>query len=145
VATIIGGLLGIPQGVAIVGIAVHSIGRMFGVDIPGDRLFAIDKDTADVTPIGSLGFNANGAVGFDFDDATGTLCLTSIDNNSEISNLYTIDTATGQASVVGQLVNGNQHTALAIASGAPCVLPTEVPWLSIEPSSVRCPRMKATR
>ena len=46
------------------------------------RLFAIDKDTAEVSPIGSLRFNANGAVGFDFDDATGTLYLTSIDDNS---------------------------------------------------------------
>jgi hypothetical protein len=134
-ATIIGDLLGIPQGVAIVGIAVDPIGRMFGVDILGDRLFAIDKDTAEVAEVGPLGFNANGAVGFDFDDATGTLYLTSIDDNSGNANLYTIDTATGEASVVGQLVNGNQHTALAIASGAPCVPPTEVPWLSLNPSS----------
>ena len=101
VATTIGGLLGIPQGVAIVGIAVDPIGRMFGVDILGDRLFAIDKDTAEVSPIGSLGFNANGAVGFDFDDATGTLYLTSIDDNAGYRNLYTIDTTTGEASIVG--------------------------------------------
>jgi hypothetical protein len=49
-----------------------------------------------VSPIGSLGFNANGAVGFDFDDATGTLYLTSIDDNSEVANLYTINTATAR-------------------------------------------------
>jgi hypothetical protein len=108
---------------------------MFGVDILGDRLFAIDKDTAEVAEIGSVGFNANGAVGFDFDDATGTLYLTSIDDNSGIASLYTIDTMTGEASAVGQLVNGNQHTALAIASGAPCVPPTEVSWLSLDPAS----------
>jgi len=135
VATTIGGLLGVPQGVAIVGIAVDPIGRMFGVDILGDRLFAIDKDTAEVSPIGSLGFNANGAVGFDFDDATGTLYLTSIDDNSGTPNLYTINTTTGEASVVGQLIHGNQHTALAIASGAPCVPPTEIPWISLSPTS----------
>jgi hypothetical protein len=139
VATTIGGLQGVPQGVAIVGIAVDPIGRMFGVDILGDRLFAIDKDTADVSPIGSLGFNANGAVGFDFDDATGTLYLTSIDDNSGMGNLYTVDTTTGEASVVGQLINGNQHTALAIASGAPCIPPTEVPWLSLSPASGNIP------
>jgi hypothetical protein len=135
VATTIGSLLGVPQGVAMVGIAVDPIGRMFGVDILGDRLFAIDKDTAEVAEIGSVGFNANGAVGFDFDDATGTLYLTSIDDNSGIASLYTIDTMTGEASAVGQLVNGNQHTALAIASGAPCVPPTEVSWLSLDPAS----------
>ena len=139
VATTIGGLLGVPQGVAIVGIAVDPIGRMFGVDILGDRLFAIDKDTAEVTPIGSLGFNANGAVGFDFDDATGTLYLTSIDDNAGTGNLYTINTTTGEANIVGQLIHGNQHTALAIASGAPCVPPTEVPWISLSPASGNIP------
>ena len=46
-----------------------------------------------------------------------------------------MNTLTGQATVVGPLVNGNQHSALAIASGAPCVPPTEVPWLSLSPSS----------
>jgi hypothetical protein len=126
-ATIIGGFLGIPQGVAIVGIAVDPIGRMFGIDILGDRLFAIDKDTAEMAPIGSLGFNANGAVGFDFDDATATLYLTSIEDNSGMANLYTINTATGEASIVGHLINGNQHTALAIASRTACIPPTEVP------------------
>jgi hypothetical protein len=139
VATTIGGLLGVPQGVAIVGIAVDPIGRMFGVDILGDRLFAIDKDTAEVTPVGSLGFNANGAVGFDFDDATGTLYLTSIDDNAGTSNLYTINTTTGEANIVGQLIHGNQHTALAIASGAPCVPPTEIPWISLSPASGNIP------
>ena len=139
VATTIGGLLGVPQGVAIVGIAVDPIGRMFGVDILGDRLFAIDKDTAEVTPIGSLGFNANGAVGFDFDDATGTLYLTSIDDNAGTGNLYTLNTTTGEANIVGQLIHGNQHTALAIASGAPCVPPTEVPWISLSPASGNIP------
>jgi hypothetical protein len=135
VATTIGGLLGIPQGVAIVGIAVDPIGRMFGIDILGDRLFAIDKDTAEISPIGSLGFNANGAVGFDFDDATGTLYLTSIDDNSDTGNLYTVNTTTGEADIVGELIHGNQHTALAVASGAPCVPPSQVPWISLSPPS----------
>lgn len=138
-ATIIGSLQGISQGVAIVGIAVDPIGRMFGIDILGDRLFAIDKDTAEVSPIGSLGFNANGAVGFDFDDAAGALYLTSIDDNSGMANLYTINTATGEASVIGGLINGNQHTALAIASGTTCVPPTEVPWISLSPPSGNIP------
>ena len=36
---------------------------------------------------------------------------------------------------MGQLIHGNQHTALAIASEAPCVPPTEVPWISLSPAS----------
>jgi hypothetical protein len=138
-ATIIGGLQGVPQGIAIVGIAVDPIGRMFGIDILGDRLFAIDKDAAEISPIGALGFNANGAVGLDFDDGIGTLYLTSIDDNSGVANLYTVNTATGEASVVGQLINGNQHTALAIASGTTCAPPGDVPWLSVSPSSGNVP------
>ena len=127
VAVVIGELPSIAQGVAMFGIAVDSIGRMFGIDVLGDRLFAIDKNTAQISPIGPLGFSANGALGFDFDDATGTLYLTTINDASSTSSLYTVNTLTGQATIVGPLVNGNQHAALAIASGAPCVPPTRSP------------------
>jgi hypothetical protein len=33
------------------------------------------------------------------------------------------------------LIHGNQHTALAVASGAPCVPPSQVPWISLSPPS----------
>jgi hypothetical protein len=46
---------------------------------------------------------------------------------------------TGQASVVGQMGEGDQHYALAIASGVPCVPPAEVPWLSLDPASGSVP------
>jgi hypothetical protein len=117
------------------GIAVDPIGRMFGVDVLGNQLFAIDKDNAEAASIGSLGFNAAGVVGLDFNDVTGTLYLTALDNAASIGNLYTLNTLTGEASVVGQMGGGDQHYALAIASGAPCVPPTEVPWLSLDPAS----------
>src|SRR6266540_4638945 len=139
VATTVGELPGIAQGVALFGIAVDPIGRMFGVDILGDRLFAIDKDTAEATPIGSLGFNANGIVGMAFDDVASALYLAAIDDVAGIGNLYTLDTVTGDATVVGQMGDGSQHYALAIASGAPCVPPTEVPWLSLDPASGSIP------
>jgi BACON domain-containing protein len=134
VATLIGELPGIAQGISLVDIAVDPAGRMFGVDIQGNQLFAIDKQTAAAVPIGPLGFNAGGALGLDFDDATNTLYLASLDLNSEIGSLYTVDTLTGGASVVGQLGDGSQHAALAIASGAPCVPPTEVSWLTVSPT-----------
>jgi hypothetical protein len=139
VATTIGELPSIAQGVEMFGIAVDPIGRMFGVDVLGDQLFAIDKDTAEAAPIGPLGFNAAGVVGLDFDDVAGTLYLTAFDDASSIGNLYTLDTLTGQASVVGQMGEGDQHYALAIASGAPCVPPTEVSWLSLDPASSSVP------
>ena len=135
VATTIGELPSIAQGVEIFGIAVDPIGRMFGVDVLGNQLFAIDKDTAEAAPIGSLGFNAAGVVGLDFDDVTDTLYLTALDGAASIGNLYTLNTLTGEASLVGQMGAGDQHYALAIASGAPCVPPTEVPWISLSPAS----------
>ena len=76
VAVVIGQLPSIAQGVAMFGIAVDSIGRMFGIDVLGDRLFAIDKNSAQISAIGPLGFSANGALGLDFDDAAGALYLT---------------------------------------------------------------------
>jgi hypothetical protein len=145
VATTVGELPSIAQGVEMFGIAVDPIGRMFGVDVLGDQLFAIDKDTAEAVPIGSLGFNAAGVVGLDFDDVTGTLYLTALDNAASIGNLYTLNTLTGEASVVGQMGEGDQHYALAIASGAPCVPPTEVPWLSLDPASGNIPLVRAMR
>jgi hypothetical protein len=135
VADLIGELPGLPQGVSLVDIAVDPAGRMFGVDIQGNRLYAIDKRTAAAAPIGGLGFNAVGALGLDFDDATGLLHLASLDVNSEIGSLYTVDTQTGLATVIDQLGDGSQHAALAIASGAPCVPPTDVPWLRASPAS----------
>ncbi len=138
-ATTIGELPSIAQGVEIFGIAVDPIGRMFGVDVLGDRLFAIDKHTGEAASIGSLGFNAAGVVGLDFDDVTGTLYLTALDNAASIGNLYTLNTLTGEASVVGQMGEGDQHYALAIASGASCVPPTEIPWISLDPASGNIP------
>jgi BACON domain-containing protein len=132
-ATLIGELPGIAQGISLVDIAVDPTGRRFGVDIQGNQLFAIDKQTAAAAPIGPLGFNATGALGLDFDDATNTLYLASLDASSEIGSLYTVDTLTVGANVVGQLGTGSQHAALAIASGAPCVPPTDIPWLTVSP------------
>ncbi len=133
-AKLVGELPALSEGVAIFAIAVDPIGRLFGVDILGDRLMAIDKDTAVALPIGPLGFDAAFGSGMDFDDGTGTLYLATIDFNTQISNLYTVDPLTGEATVVDrrqQLGNGSQHMALAIASGPPCVPPADVPWLSV--------------
>jgi hypothetical protein len=134
VATTIGELPGLERSVSIIDIAVDPAGRVFGVDIQRNLLWAIDKETADASAIGDLGFNATGALGLDFDDATGKLYLASLDADSQIGSLYTVDTLTGGASAVGQLGDGSQHMALAIASGGPCVPPGEVPWLSLSPT-----------
>lgn len=130
-ATVIGQF---PPGVLMIDIAVDPSGHLYGLDISGDVLMAIDKETAEVQSIGSIGFNANFAQDMDFDDATGILYLAGVDGDSETGSLYTVDTQTGAATLVGPLREGDQYDGFAIASGAPCQPPQGVPWLSASPA-----------
>jgi hypothetical protein len=124
-----------PLGVLMIDIAVDSAGHLYGLDIASDALMAIDTDTAEVEAIGSIGFNANFAQDMDFDDATGVLYLAGVDGDSEVGSLYTVNTLTGAATPIGPLNAGEQYDGFAIVSGAPCLPPQSVPWLSVDPAS----------
>lgn len=82
-ATVIGNM-----GSAMTDIAFDPSGNLYGITF--DTLFSIDPTTAVATAIGSLGISANSLVF----DAAGTLYTA---NNA----LYTINTTTGAASLVG--------------------------------------------
>lgn len=124
-----------PLGVLMIDIAVDPSGHLYGLDIASDALVAIDGATAEVQVIGSIGFDANFAQDMDFDDATGILYLAGVDGDAEAGGLYTLDTQTGGATLIGPLREGDQYDGFAIASGAPCRPPQAVPWLSVEPTS----------
>jgi len=135
-ATVIGG---IADDVRIIEIAANA-GQLYGVDIAGDNLIGI-FGTAQ-TVIGPLGFDAEFAEGLDFDAASGTLYFAAVNNESVFSQpaqMYTIDTATGHATLVGGISadpDGAQISAFAIAvAGGACATPQDVPWLSVAPAS----------
>jgi len=134
-ATPIGPVTG---GGRIIEIAVDAAGTLYGVDIAADVLVSLDKASGAANPIGSLGFDAEFAEGLDFDPSTNVLYFAAVDNQSVFSQpgeMYTIDTATGHATLVGG-ISANpaaaQISAFAIALPAnPCVTPADVPWISV--------------
>jgi len=125
-----------PAGVQMLAIAFDADGRLFGIDVAGAALVAIDKTDATTSPIGLLGFNSQYLQSMDFDDATGTLYLAGFDADANVGVLYTVDTTTGLATPIGPLPQGHQFAAFAIATPTPgCAGAADVPWLSFDPPS----------
>jgi hypothetical protein len=133
-------------------IAVSPGGQLYGVDIAGDALVAIDKASGAATVIGPLGFNAEFAEGLDFDAASGVLYFAAVNDESVFSQpaqMYTVDPATGHANLIGGISAdpaGAQVSAFAIAvAGGACATPADVPWLDVSPvSATTLPGMTST-
>lgn len=138
--------IGPMEGVRIIDIAIGpggargSLARIFGVDIAGDNLVDLGSGV-----VGPLGFNAEFAEGLDFDQATGTLYFAAVNDESVFSQpgqMYTIDTTTGHATLVGGISAdpaGAQISAFAIATVGGCTAPQDIPWLSESPTSGTTP------
>lgn len=120
----------------IIDIAIAPTGQLYGIDIAADTLVDIGAGA-----VGPLGFDAEFAEGLDFDQATGTLYFAAVDNESVFSQpgqMYTIDLATGHATLVGGISAdpaGAQISAFAIATVGGCASPQDVPWLGESPIS----------
>ena len=131
-------VVGSSSGNCIIDIAIDPSGLMYGVDIVADTLVAIDKTTGAAAVIGSIGFNANFAEGLDFNASTGILYFTGVDSGAgNAGNMYTINTTTGHATIVGPIgPTASEMDAFAIAvAGGPCSRPQDIPWLSESPIS----------
>ena len=123
-------------GVQMLAIAFDADGRLFGIDVAGGVLVAIDKTDATTSAIGSLGFNSQYLQSMDFDDATGVLYLAGFDADAAAGVLYTADTTSGTATPVSPLPEGHQYAAFAIATPTPgCANAASAPWLSFDPAS----------
>jgi hypothetical protein len=108
----------------------------FGIDTLSDTLVDLFGGTA-----GPLGFDAEYASLIDFDGVTGTLYLAAIDNESPMfqpDQMYTVDTTTGAATLVGGISAdplGAELSAFAIALPAgTCSTIEDIPWLSESPT-----------
>lgn len=138
-ATPVGPIAG---GGRIIEIAADVGGQLYGVDIAADALVAIDKASGAGSPVGALGFDAEFAEGLDFDPSTNVLYFAAVNDESVFSQpgqMYTIDTATGHATLLGGISAdpaAAQIAAFAIAlPSTPCALPSDVPWLSAATTS----------
>lgn len=123
-------------GVQMLAIAFDADGRLFGIDVAGGVLVAIDKTDATTSAIGPLGYNSQYLQSMDFDDATGTLYLAGFDADANAGVLYTVNTTTGIATPVSPLPEGHQYAAFAVATPTPgCAGTASLPWLSFDPPS----------
>jgi len=135
--TFVGPITGVgdpDNGTLIINIAVDSAGRMFGIDIITDTLVAIDKTTGEATTIGSIGFDANYSEDLDFDDYIGILYFSGFDAGTGLSGMYTVNTETGLATLIGPI--GRDPAAISLDAfaiarlGGVSAYPGSVPWLS---------------
>lgn len=123
------------------GLAISPAGLMYGLDLYGQTLLAIDKTTGGATVIESLGLNVRYAQDIEFDQASGDLywgALYDVGGGTLASELRVIDTLTALSQPIGPLPPGGNETfdeltALAIARPATgCVAPGDVPWLAFD-------------
>ena len=96
-------------------IAIDARGQMYALANNG-YLLKVNKSTGDAEVIGSAGVTPASWWNFqsmEFDRKSGTLYLALWDSN-EKSSLYTIDTTTGEATMVGVIGDGSHVIALGI-------------------------------
>ena len=124
-----------------VAIAFDPAGNLFGLDIVSDGLYAIDAATANDSLIGSIGFNANYAQDMAFDESTGILYLAGFNLDVGGQFMYTVDTTSGLATLIGPIGSAfGEVDAMGIeTAGGPCSQPEDLPWLSLSPLSGTTP------
>lgn len=113
-----------------------SIAQFFAIDTLTDTI--IDASGT----LGTLGFDAEYAALLDFNGSNGVLYLAAIDNVSptfQPDRMYTVDTTTGAAMLVGDISPdpaGAELSAFAIAEPAgTCSVIEDIPWISETPTA----------
>ena len=129
-------IIGTSSGYCIIDIAINSAGELYGVDIITDQLISIDKTTGAVTPIGSLGFDANYAQDMDFDEKTDILYLAAYNNVTYEAELRIADVNTGATTLIGPIGAGDgvELDAFAIATTRTGCY-GDIPWLTMSPTT----------
>lgn len=144
---------GLPPQMNVSAVAIAPDGLMYGVDGETGTLLAIDKDTGAAAAIGSFGLElpvpigldfAGGGMHLDFDASSGVLYLAANEQYRQgndaafATNVYAVDLVDGAAQPIGPLFGSPSQGIRAMAIARPsrtCVLPGEVPWLSVSPTS----------
>lgn len=144
---------GLPPQLNVPAVATAPDGLMYGVESEAGVLLAIDKNTGAAAAIGSLGMQlpvpvgldfAGGGMHLDFDATSGVLYLAANEQYRQgndaafATNVYTVDLVDGTALPLGPLFGSPSQGVRAMAIARPsrtCVLPGDVPWLSVSPAS----------
>ncbi|HEY0231706.1 MAG TPA: hypothetical protein VGC55_10665 [Dokdonella sp.] len=127
-------LVGPVPGVLIESLGFDSAGNLYGLDIGGDQIIAMDKASGDFQPLLPLGFDANYVQAMDFDPSTDMLWYAGYNKYGGI--MYEIDVSVPSITEVGPIGGGGELPTFAVAvpSGG-CATPDDVTWLSVAPAS----------
>lgn len=98
---------------------MDNAGILYGVDILNDQLVSMNKNNALVTPIGSLGFDANYAQDMDVDPTTNLLYLAAYNNANSQAELRLANVATGNTILLSPIGGGSgvELDAFGITAG----------------------------
>ena len=125
-------------------IAISPAGLMYGIDLFGQTLIAIDKTSGAASVIDWLGLNVQFIQSFAFDNQTGKLYWAAMyvdDGGNTIGEMRLLDPLTATSQPLGAFPPAGEFpvdemSALAIAEPAVgCAAPGDVPWLTLSPTS----------
>jgi hypothetical protein len=92
---------------------------LYGIDAGLDTLVTQVAATGVLTTVGSLGLDIGELGGFDISGASGLAFAALLRADSSVSELYSINLATGSASLVGEIGGGNIITSMTVIIPAP--------------------------
>lgn len=125
------------------GIAISPAGLMYGLDLYGQSLIAIDKHSGAASVVESLGLNVRYVQDLKFDPQTGDLYWAALhigENGMPVGEMRVIDPLTAASQPIGALPAAGEYpfdemSAIAIAKPTTgCAAPGEVPWLVVGPT-----------
>lgn len=119
--TVVGTMAGV---VLPIWLEIDNAGIAYTADISTDKLYSVNLTSGATTEIGPLGIDLNFAQDADFNTSNNVLYISGFLLSQE-SNLYTVNTTTGAATVLGS-TNGSEITMFTIADvlpDAPVVAP----------------------
>ena len=99
--------------------------QLYGIDSALNILVKQANSAGTLTTVGSLGWNPTAVIGFDIAAGTNVAYSAMIAQdalNNTVSNLYTVDLATGANTLVGQINGGLHLTTLTVAVPEPTTL-----------------------
>lgn len=93
--------------------------QLYGIDAGLNILVTQANNTGVLGTVGALGLDVTGVGGFDISGVTGVAYASLLPSGSSQSNLYSINLATGAASLIGQIDGGLIITGIAVAPAIP--------------------------
>lgn len=114
-------------------LAVDGDGQMWGYGLGDDVLYEIDKETGDITEVGSIGFDANFGQGLTWDTKNGELLMFAFNNSTVQAEFRSVDRETGSTELIGVLGQDQPGGTNQLGWGATSIK-SFGQWLSATPT-----------